>query len=438
MLTNASSMVAATLTNSLLGVAFWLVAAHHFSKAAVGVAGAAVSALLLIGHVGTLGTDTLLLGELPRRPKAQRALLNAALAASGMAALMLGVGFALAAPLVSPHLAPMDETSLAVAAFACGAGLTSVAYVLDQALIGMLHGGLQLVRNAVFAAAKLLILVAVAISVTDPGPASVYSAWGAGIAVSMLVLIRVYATRQPGESIRPDFPLLFGMRRLAASHAVVNFGLGTADLALPIIVVTLLTPSENGGFYIAWLVVNLIVMIPVSLGNVLYALGSAETARFEERLRFSLGLSFALGALANVVLIGAAGPILEVFGHAYAASATTSLQVLALGVFPLTVKQHFIAVHRTRRTLRRAMPLTWAGVALELGGGAVGAVAGGVTGVAIGWLAGLLVEATLMGPDVLRASMTGTRLFGSPSAAAVDAAAGIVSSRRSSSGGRGR
>ena len=54
-----------------------------------------------------------------------------------------------------------------------------------------------------------------------------------------------------------------------------------------------------------------------------------------------------------------------------------------------------IAIHRTRRTLRRALPLAWAGTVLELGGGALGAALGGITGVAWGWLAGLIVEAVV-------------------------------------------
>lgn len=420
LLANAGSMVGTTAATSLLGVAFWFVAARHFSQDAVGVAGAAVSAMLLIGFVASFGLGTLLMGELPRRGGAQRPLLNAALLAAAAAGLGLGLAFALLAPLVSSNLSPLDETAVAALAFGLATALTGLAYVLDQALIGMLRGGLQLARNIVFAAVKLGGLVVIAGLVADPGAAWIYGSWGAGIAISLVVLVFFYRRRPAGEPLRPDFASLRGLRREAASHAVVNLALETADLAMPIVVVSLLTPADNAGFYIAWLVVGFLVMVPLSLSSVAYALDSGETVaevtdpvegavhavapqpngNGGDRFRFTLAASLAFGVAATVVLIPGAELVLEVFGSGYAETATTALRIMTLGVFPLIVKTHYIALHRTRRTLRRALPLAWAGTLLELGGGALGAALGGIEGVAWGWLAGLAIEAVAMAPDV--------------------------------------
>jgi O-antigen/teichoic acid export membrane protein len=401
LLANAGSMVGATLATSLLGVAFWFVAAQHFSQAAVGVAGAAVSAMLLIGFVASFGLGTLLMGELPRREGAQRSLLSAALLSAAAAGLALGLVFALLAPLLTANLSPLSETALAAAAFGLATALTALAYVLDQSLIGMLRGGLQLARNVVFAAVKLGGLLVIAGLVTDPGAAWIYGAWGAGIAISLVILPRFLLSRPAGEELRPDFASLRELRRAAASHAVVNLALETADLAMPVIVVSLLSATENAGFYIAWLIVGFLVMVPLSLSSVAYAIDSGETASEQGgRFRFTLAASLAFAVAATVVLIPGAELVLEVFGSGYAETATAALRIMTLGVFPLIVKTHYIAIHRTRRTLRRALPLAWAGTVLELGGGALGAALGGITGVAWGWLAGLVIEAAVMAPDV--------------------------------------
>jgi O-antigen/teichoic acid export membrane protein len=420
LLTNAGSMVGATVVTSLLGVAFWFVAAQHYSQAAVGVAGAAVSAMLLFGFVASLGLGTLLMGELPRRVGSQRSLLNAALIVAAASGLVLGLAFALIAPLISPNLSPLDETGLAVVAFALATGLTALAYVLDQSLIGMLRGGLQLTRNVVFAAVKLGGLLVIAGLVADPGAAWIYASWGAGIAISLFVLARFHLARPGDEELRPDFASLRAMRAAAASHAVVNLALESADLAMPIIVISLLNPAQNAGFYIAWLVVGFLVMVPLSLSSVAYALDSGETVaevtdpvegvvhavepgppeESDDRFRFTLIASLAFGVAATIVIVPGAELILEIFGRGYAETATTALRVMTLGVFPLVVKTHYIAIHRSRRTLRRALPLAWAGTVLELGGGALGAAVGGIDGVAWGWLAGLVIEAVLMAPDV--------------------------------------
>jgi O-antigen/teichoic acid export membrane protein len=420
LLSNAGSMVGATLATSLLGVAFWFVAARHFTQAAVGVAGAAVSAMLLIGFVASFGLGTLLMGELPRREGAQRSLLSAALLSAAAAGAALGLAFALLAPLIASNLAPLNETVLALLAFALATALTALAYVLDQSLIGMLRGSLQLTRNVVFAAVKLGGLLVIAGLVTDPGAAWIYGSWGVGIAISLSILLRFYARRPAGEELRPDFASLRELRRAAASHAAVNLALETADLAMPILIVSLLTPAENASFYIAWLVVGFLVMVPLSLSSVAYAIDSGETVTEltdpvegvlvavepgrgdgeEDRFRFTLGASLAFAVVATVILIPAAELLLEIFGSGYA-EAATALRIMTLGVFPLVIKTHYVAIHRARRTLRRALPLAWAGTALELGGGALGAALGGLDGAAWGWLAGLVIEAIAMAPDVL-------------------------------------
>ena len=61
-----------------------------------------------------------------------------------------------------------------------------------------------------------------------------------------------------------------------------------------------------------------------------------------------------------------------------------------------------MAIHRIERRLATALPVVWGGTLLELGGGAVGAILGGLTGVAWGWLAGLCVEGLVMSRDVIR------------------------------------
>jgi O-antigen/teichoic acid export membrane protein len=401
LLTNAGSMVGTTLVTSALGVAFWLVAAHNFSQAAVGVASAAVAAMTLLGFMGTLGFGTLLMGDLPRRKDGHRSLLNAALLINVVAGAVLGLGFALIAPLVSSNLDALGESLPSTAFFAAGVGLTALAFVLDQALIGLLHGGLQLARNVVFALVKLLALIPIAVLVSNAGAPWLYSAWAAGICLSLVVLVRFYARRN-GDSLRPNFALLVKMRASAASHAAVNLALETADLAMPILVIMLLSASANAAFYIAWMIAGFLVMVPLSLSMVAYAIGSADAAGLSRRFRFTFWISLAFGMLANLVLLPGATPALQVFGQGYADQATTALHVLALGVFPLTFKTHYVAIHRVERSLRTALPIVWAGTVLELGGGAAGAILGGLTGVAWGWLAGLCIEALVMAPDVIR------------------------------------
>lgn len=400
-LVNAGSMMSTVLVTALLGAAFWLVAARRFTPDSVGVASAAVSAMTLLGYLATVGFGTLLMGELPRRDAHHRGLLNAALVVSGAIGAAIGLGFAIVAPLVSPDLEPLSESWAAALVFAAGAGLTGLAGVLDQALIGLMRGGLQLARNVVFSVVKLIALALVGYLVASPGGVWIYSTWTAGIALSLLALTRFYR-RRGNDGLRPRFGLLGEMRVDAATHHVYNLAIRAPDLILPLIVVSLLSASANANFYIAWMIASFGFMVPVSLSSVLYAVGSGDSARLFERYRLSVGLSASLGVVANVALLVAGGPILGLFGASYEQQALTTLHILALGVFPETIKAHYLSIGRVERRIPATIPLVVGGTALELAGAVTGGLLGNLAWVAAGWLAATCVEALVMSRDVFR------------------------------------
>jgi hypothetical protein len=67
MLANTTSLVGTSLLTLPLGFVYWWLAAHRYPTESVGVASAAVSAMLLLATVSVLGFGTLLIGELPRK-----------------------------------------------------------------------------------------------------------------------------------------------------------------------------------------------------------------------------------------------------------------------------------------------------------------------------------------------------------------------------------
>jgi O-antigen/teichoic acid export membrane protein len=402
LLVNAGSMMGTSLATSVFGVGFWWLAAHYFSQSTVGVASALTSAMTLLGFFATLGLGTLLMGELPSRRQRYRSMINAAFVVTAIAGGALGIVFAVVGPLASSSFTALDANLASLAFFAVGVGLTAAVYVLDQALIGLLQGGLQFSRNLVFSVAKLAALVPIAVLVSDAGPAWIYSAWTLGIAVSMVVLLRFYG-RRGEDTLRPDFAVLRDLRKSAFAHHLFNLAAKTPDLLIPVLVVALVSAAANAGFYMAWMIAGFIFTVPWSLSTMVYAIGSGEHVRLAERFRFTMRASLAFGALANLVLIPAAGPMLEIFGRQYADAATTPLHILALGVFGDTVRMHFIAVHRVEKRIGSGLPVIWLATVLEISAAAIGASVAGLEGVAIGWVAAVSLEGIAMSRTVRRA-----------------------------------
>jgi hypothetical protein len=78
------SLIATTGVTSVLGVAFWWLAAHRASLSTVGNGSAAVSAMTLVATFGMAGLNTTLIPHLARRSRHGDGLLAAGLCVSAL------------------------------------------------------------------------------------------------------------------------------------------------------------------------------------------------------------------------------------------------------------------------------------------------------------------------------------------------------------------
>jgi O-antigen/teichoic acid export membrane protein len=114
-----------------------------------------------------------------------------------------------------------------------------------------------------------------------------------------------------------------------------------------------------------------------------------------------LALSLVGGICANVALLVAARPLLGLFGRAYADEVEWVLRVLVLGVFPATVKSHYVAVSQVKRRVSYAAMVISIAAVGELAGAALGATVAGLHGLTVAYVVALCIEAIVLAPTVL-------------------------------------
>lgn len=362
--------------------------------------------MMLLGSIGTLGFSTLLISELPRH-KEKRPLITTALLIVGLTGLLLGAAFAGLAPFLSEDLRPLASSPFTTGLFMLGVGFTSITIVLDQAIIGLLRGGLQLGRNTLFAAGKLLLLWLAALWVLNKTGMTIYATWVLGSFTSILFVSFVALRQRPTlRAFRPNWQLIHKLRRKALGHHALNLTLQGPSQLLPLLTTILLSATINAYFYTAWMMARFLFVVPISLTVVLHAIGSADPAALARKMRQTLLISAAVGVAANLVLLPGANLILTIFGAEYASEASNALRVLALGVFPLIIRYHYIALARIHNYVGRAAWLMGFGGLLELGLAALGANMAGLTGLAIGWVIAVSVEAILMAKAVMETAVS--------------------------------
>lgn len=405
---NAASLVGTTAVTAGLGLIYWVLAARHFPLDSVGMASASISAMLLLGSVPVLGLQTLLIGELPRRRGHEASLVTTALIAAGGVGAIVGLTFAVVASHVSPALRTLGESAGSAGIFALGVSLTAITLVVDQALIGLLRGDVQLGRNILFAIAKLLAMLMVSIWLSNRLGLTIYATWVVGNLVSLAGLLGLAALKgHVTWASRPKRDMLRGLGRSAVEHQVLNLAVQAPALVLPVVVSIVLSATTNAYFYTAWMTAGLVFVGPESLCIALFAVGARMSTGLDSTLRLTLGLALLIGLVGSAVIFMGARQLLGLFGPTYASEATWVLRFLVIGVFPLIVKQHYVAISRIRGRLGDAVLLMVVGALLEICLAGIGAKIDGLTGLSVGWVAGLSLEAVLAAPIVARMAVPG-------------------------------
>ena len=401
-LSNAGSLVGSVAVTSLLGLPFWWIAARAFPAAAVGSAATLVSAMTLLGTLGMLGLGTLLTGELPRQALERASLIATALTFAAGA----GLGFGLVFGLVAPRPLGLEEVAGrpgAALLFAIGVALSAVTMVIDQAVIGLLRGDVQLRRNIVFAASKLLFLGLVAVATLRERGLTIYATWVAGLGIS-LVWLALVASREGARlhQCRPRWTLFRDWRRPALEHHLLNLAIQVPAFVMPLVVTATISVTASAYYYTASLIAGFLSYAAFALTLALYAVGAQDEARLTQALRFTLRIAFGVILGANVVLIFGSRLILHVFGPAYAANAATVLRIQGIAACLIIVKDHYIAIARIRGKLLKAGVLCAVGAVLEIGLASAGGAWRGLTWVPLGVVAALAIEVCVMSPAVLR------------------------------------
>jgi O-antigen/teichoic acid export membrane protein len=408
LLRNAATLLATTGVTSVLGFSFWAFAAREFSQQAVGYGSAAISAMALLGTVGVFGLGTVLIGELPRRsPRA--GLVSAVLLACGIGSLLLGLAFAVGAPLASKRFGDLVGQPAQALTFAVGVALTAVTSVFDQATIGLLRGGVQLARNMVFAITKMAVLPATAIVLHDQFGAGITVSWIVGIAVSMAASAIWLRIRGCPVLPRPDWGVLRALGKTTLAHNWLNLAIAVPVTLIPVLVTVVVSPAANAAFYVAWMVSSFLVAVPVHLSTVLFAIASADPRVISRKLRFALKVSLGAGIPGVLMLCLGGHFALSLFGSSYSREATFPLQILAFSYAPALPKIFYIAVCRAEGKISRAAVVLTVFAVIEMAAVVVTGMFGGLRALTVAILVVTTVEGLATTPAIIRAAWSSGR-----------------------------
>lgn len=426
LLRSAASLASTSMVTAGLGFVFWAVAARAFPASAVGESSTAISAMGLIAPLTTLGFGTLVMMRLTRMDQGRSTLVSTACLVCGAAATAVALACALTLPDSLLGLPGVGNRPIATVVFVGLVATQAVGLVIDQALLAAHGGGIQLARNIIQSVAKLVLIIALALTLARFGSLNIVASWFAANAISIVAVVVVLMRRYRVSPRRmlPRLAVLRGMHLDAARHHALNTALMVPYFVIPIVANAILGSEQAAYLYATWSLAGFVFFLPVALATALFASGARDTRTFHMEFRFTLRFALVICTAANLALALIGGLVLEIFGKAYADNGHLLLILLALGGLGLIVKDHHVTLARVIGTEGREALLMGALGAGEILGAVLGASRGGLVGLALGWLAAIGLEVVVCAPMVWRAYRGRVRIPESaPAARAPDGAA---------------
>lgn len=397
------ALLANTAGTAVVGVVYWAVAAHLYSRQAVGRSSALIAALLLIANIAQLGFHNALPRFLPRAGRSARRFITYSYGVSSLAALALGLAFVTILPRLNTNWRFVGDSAFFAVVFAAGAVVWGVFNLEDAALVGLHRSVLVPIENFVYGVFKLLLLVGIAVLLPSTG---IFMSWTAPLvvivpAINWLIFQR-YLKDRDFAAATAGLRAREVIRFVSIDSAGTLIGQAYKNL-LPLLVLSVMGAAANGSFYIAWTITAGLTIVTTNFATSLLVEGATAPHRLPELTRGVLIRCAVLNLPGAALLVVAARPILRIYGSAYAVHASLVLGLLALATIPIGLLNVVFSLDRLAGRVGRAAITQGVLAVLILGGSWLLLRHLGINGVGLACLGGSFVVAVARFPTIVGA-----------------------------------
>ena len=386
---NSIALILGRFSSSGLGFLTWLITARLYATTEVGIASGVISAMMLCVQLALLGLNSAFVAFYPKHHQQPSNLLNTTLNSVSLTSLVAGLLFLLLSSVMFHELSVVSHSLIYILLFLGMTLFGTVNTFMDHVSIALRRGNQVLIRNVLFGVITIVFVAALPLATGSVTSKSILFAWMlAGLVACVIGGIQIFQSI-PGYRYQPVLDTSIGKGLLGVS--LKNYLLTIAERApnwiLPIIVTEMLSPTDNAHWYSLWMMAWVIYIIPISVGQNLFADVSHQPGTYRQALRYSISTSLILGTIAAASTMLLANFLLSLLGASYAIAGTIPLRILALGVYPAIFIQAYYGICRGKNLLTEAI-LT--GAAAGLSGVVAASLAGfrfGLVGMSCAWLA---------------------------------------------------
>ena len=360
LLRNSLYLMTATIVTSLLGYVYWTAAARLFPTHDVGLASALISAVTLAALISSFGLGPTLISWLPRRSIGRdwSLTLNVAFVTGAASGFIAGAALVVLLPMLSSQFAPVRDNAVIGLTVLTFVPVWTITQLFDCTFIAERSAGNLLLRNAVFAMLKILLLL-VPLLFVFTGIFGILSSWLLASLLSVAIACWALARlgRQYAPTIRGARAEVRTMFTTMTGNQFTALGASLPVLLLPTIVTIRLSATDNAYFYTTWMMGGLFFMVSISVSQSLFAEGAHAAEHLRRNVLRSARIIVALLAVPMLVYIFAGQYIMGLFGPEYAKNGFALLMLLTAAAVPDAITNIYVAAQRVLRRLQYAAAL---------------------------------------------------------------------------------
>lgn len=395
-------LIAGAAATSLLGFIFWLLAAHAYSPRVVGLSSVMISAMMLVSGVCTLGLNAVLVRYLPSAGRSTRPFVVGTYMLTGALSIIAGAAAAWTSPFWAPELGFLAHDAAWLVGFTAATAAWTIFSLQDSVLTGLHAAHWVPIENALFSAAKIVLLLALAGVLPLAGP---FVAWNVLVVVPIvLVSLLIFRRLIPGRAERGRDGSLD--RRQVASVAAGNYG-GTlfslaGTLLLPILVANVTGATQTAYFFVPWTILTGLQLVALNMTTSFTVEAAVNESQLRPLCRRALVHTLRLLVPATVLVAIGAPYLLRAFGDSYATEGTTLLRLLIAGTIPNVLVLIGLSVARLRHRGGAVLLIQAAQGVLVVGLSVTLLPSLGIDGVGVAWLASQVMVAVGLALGPLR------------------------------------
>jgi O-antigen/teichoic acid export membrane protein len=391
---------------SVLGLAYWIIAAHLYTPAEVGIGVAAINLMQFLVGVG---------GQLTFQAGLTRFIPHAGRDSARLALLSYGLGGAAGVIVSLVYIGGLHIHSLGlpvvlgrswILSVALGASVTvwCIFALQDAVLTGIRQAVWIPVENGLYGIAKLVLLVVLA-RVT--GQYGIFASWTipaliALLPVNLFIFRRLLPRHIATRADQPSTVTFRTMSRFMGGDYLGTLFFMSTETLLPVLILARLGKASAAYFGVIYVIIYALDLVTVNLGASLMVAGAMDRSALRAAAATVVRRLALILIPAVVILLLFAPKVLSIYGHEYAVHGATLFRLMGIAVLPRAVTSFYIVLCRVERRVSRvalAQGALFASI-VGLSWWLMGHL--GLNGLGVGYLISQVVVAAAVFPSILK------------------------------------